>query len=81
MRLVRICRNRPGSPRSRVGIPVGTELTSSIPFLKALSGHDVQGAFDRFDQIEIDDFKGHFACFDFGEIQNIVDDRQKRSAR
>ena len=45
---------------------------------RARCGQHVQGAFHGFTQIEVEDFKDQFAGFDFGKIQNVVDDRQQR---
>jgi hypothetical protein len=41
-------------------------------------GQEVQSAFNGFNQIKIADFNDKFACFDFGKIQDVIDDGKKR---
>ena len=40
-------------------------------------GKLVQRAFDRFDQVKVDQLKGEFAGFDFRKVQDIIQDRQQ----
>ena len=74
-RLVRICRKRPGSPRNRWGTSV-----DRAGQLNAISvgtcGHQVQGAFNHFDQVKIEHFEQELARLDLRKIQDVVDDRQ-----
>jgi hypothetical protein len=43
------------------------------PFGVSAFDQHFQGAFDRFDQIKVEDFEDQFADLDFGEIQNVID--------
>jgi hypothetical protein len=47
-------------------------------FSEGALGQQVQSAFDRFDQVKIENFEQKFACFDLRKIQDVIDDGQER---
>ena len=49
-------------------------------FTLGRSGKEFHGVIDRVLKIEIELFQLEFAGFDFGEVENVIDDRQERFA-
>src|ERR1700675_1198022 len=70
MRWVRFGRNRPGAPRRHAAGQL--DSLGVGPF-----GKLGQRAFDRFNQLKVEQLEREFARFNFGKIQNIVNDRQE----
>ena len=77
MRLVRICRNRPGSPCNRGGTSGAISLANSISFGLGAFGEHLQHAFDRLNQIKIEQLKTQFSRFHFGKVHDVTNDCQQ----
>ena len=77
MRLVRICRSRPGSPRNRVGRSGAIALANSMPLLSARSASSSKVLSTVSIRSKSSSSQTQFARFNFGKVQNVINDRQQ----
>ena len=68
---------QPSRVSAQSGGKVWRDLASQLnAFAVGPFGQEVQRAFDRFNQIKVEQIKDEFAGFDFGKVQDVIQDRQ-----